>query len=156
MKELNKDFFKRDTLDVAKDLVGKILCVDNTCARITEVEAYKQDKASHARKRTKRSELMFTSFGKVYVYLIYGMYYCLNFTSDVSAGAVLIRGLDLKGCDGPGKLCKVLGISKADNGLDIGSRFKVFDDGYVPKLRKSQRIGIKDDVHLKWRFFDNK
>lgn len=67
---------------VAKNLVGKILSVDKVKVRINETEAYKQDKASYAHKRTARSALMHDAYGYVYVYLIYGMHYCINFTTD--------------------------------------------------------------------------
>lgn len=154
MKHLEKSFFKQDTVEVAKQLVGKILQVDNIKTRIIEVEAYKQDKASHAYKRTPRSELMYTTYGHVYVYLVYGMYYCLNFTTDTKPGAVLIRAVDYPNCNGPGKLCKTLNITKKDNGVPIGDRFKLFDDNYKPKIIASERIGIKEDKHLKWRFID--
>lgn len=152
MKQLSKEFFKQDTVKVAKQLIGKILQVDNFKARIIEVEAYKQDKASHAFKKTPRSKLMFETYGHIYVYFIYGMYYCLNITTDSKPGAVLIRALDMKGCEGPGKLCKKLNITKKDNGVALGKRFKIFDDGYRPKITASERIGIKKDTHLKWRF----
>jgi DNA-3-methyladenine glycosylase len=153
LKEINQDFFKRDTLLVAKDLLGKIIKVDNIKARIVEVEAYKQDKASHARKKTKRSKLMFDTYGYVYVYLIYGMYYCLNFTTDTKPGAVLIRALDIENCNGPGKLCKYFKINKNDNGQIIGERIKLYDDNYKSKIKSSKRIGIKEDKHLLWRFY---
>ncbi len=156
MKRLTPEFFNQDTVKVAKQLVGKILQVDDVKARIIEVEAYKEDKASHAYKRTPRSELMYTTYGHVYVYFIYGMYHCLNFTADTSPGAVLIRALDLDGCDGPGKLCRRLNITKKDNGSVIGNRFKIFDDGYAPKIIASERIGISKDTHLKWRFREKK
>ena len=161
MKEINQDFFKRDTLIVARDLLGKILEIDGNKFRIIETEAYKQDKASHARKKTNRSKLMFETHGYVYVYLIYGMYYCLNFTSDIKPGAVLIRAIyplnkklfPASSFFGPGKLCKQLNITKLDNGKKIGERIKLFDDDFKPKINKSERIGIKDDKHLLWRFF---
>ncbi len=153
MRELDINFFKKDAVFVAKNLVGKILCIDGVCSRILDVEAYKDDEASHARKRTPRSEIMFDSFGKVYVYLIYGMYHCLNFTCDINGpGAVLIRRLDMQNCDGPGKLCSALNISKKDNNTFIGSRFKIFDDNFKAKVVAKKRIGIKNDTHLLWRF----
>lgn len=152
MKQLSKSFFNQDTVKVAKQLVGKILQVDDVMARIIEVEAYKQDRASHAFKKTPRSSIMFDTYGHVYVYFIYGMYHCLNFTTDSKPGAVLIRALDYPNCDGPGKLCRTLHISKKDNGVSIGGRFKIFDDGYKPKIVALERIGISKDTHLKWRF----
>src|SRR3989338_6589366 len=78
MKELNKEFFSKDTLEIAKNLIGKVIEVNNFKARIIEVEAYKQDEASHAFTKTSRSQLMYETYGHVYVYLIYGIYYCLN------------------------------------------------------------------------------
>lgn len=152
MKQLRKDFFKRDTVVVAKELIGKILQVDSKKLRITETEAYKQDKASHAYKKTQRSKLMYETYGYVYVYLIYGMYYCLNFTTDTKPGAVLIRGVE--GINGPGKVCEFFKITKKDNGSKIGQRIKLLDDGYKPKICRSQRIGITKDTHLKWRFYE--
>lgn len=150
MKQLSKEFFNRDTIVVARELVGKLLSVDGKKFRITETEAYKTDKASHARVKTERSALMFDTYGHVYVYLIYGMYYCLNFTTDSTPGAVLIRGVE--GVDGPGKLCRMLKITKKDNGNAIGGRIKVYDDHYKLKVKRTERIGIKNDKHLKWRF----
>jgi len=153
MKQLKKEFFNRDTVIVAKELVGKILSVDNIKARIIEVEAYKNDKASHAHKLTPRSKIMFDTHAHIYIYLIYGMYHCLNITTDSKPGAILIRALDYPGCQGPGKLCKTLNITKKDNYQILGKRFKAFDDGFKAKIKSSQRIGIKKDKHLKWRFF---
>ncbi|MGV8141218.1 MAG: DNA-3-methyladenine glycosylase [Candidatus Woesearchaeota archaeon] len=153
MKQLSKEFFHRDTVIVAKELVGKILQVGNVKARIIEVEAYKDDKASHARTNTPRSKIMYDTYGHVYVYFIYGMYHCLNITTDSGPGAVLIRALDYPGCDGPGRLCKNLGVTLKDNGLILGGRFKVFDDGFRPDVFSSGRIGIRLDTHLKWRFY---
>jgi DNA-3-methyladenine glycosylase len=156
MKELDKEFFNRDTVIVAKGLVGKILQVDDVRARIMETEAYKDDLASHARIKTPRSKLMYDTYGYIYVYFIYGMYHCLNITTDSRPGAVLIRSVDYPGCSGPGKLCKVLKITTKDNGKALGERFKVLDDGQNFKVKKSERVGIRQDKHLEWRFFMDK
>ncbi len=153
MKQLSKEFFNRDTVVVAKELIGKILQVDNIRARILEVEAYKEDLASHARTKTPRSKIMFDTHGHIYVYFIYGMYHCLNITTDSKPGAILIRAIDYPGCSGPGKLCKTLNITRKDNGLELGGRFKILDDGFIAKIKKSERIGIKEDKHLLWRFY---
>src|SRR3989344_4987820 len=172
MKEPPHDFFARDTVTVAQDLLGKIISINGMLARIVETEAYGRDPASHAYTRTERSALMYDTHGHVYVYLIYGMYWCLNFTSDKDeAGAVLIRAVEpLIGietmkknrktekitdlCSGPGKLCSALGIDKQYNGLQLGKEIKVFDDGFkVSKIAASSRIGIKDALELQWRFF---
>ena len=141
-------------------------------ARIVETEAYGRDQASHAFKRTERSKIMFDTHGHVYVYLIYGMYACLNFTTEKKeAGAVLIRAVEpLQGielmkknrkiekienlCSGPGKLCQALNITRKLNGLKLGQEIKVYDDGFqVNNIRTSSRIGIKDALDLQWRFY---
>ncbi len=97
MQKLPKDFFAPDTEIVAKSLIGKIIKVWDKYWVITETEAYKHncDEASHAYgRKTERNKYMYDTYGFVYVYLIYGMHYCLNFTSDkVKPGAVLIRGV---------------------------------------------------------------
>ena len=177
MKPLPASFFARDTVTVAKELLGKIISVNGMQARIVETEAYGRDPASHAYKRTERSSLMFDTYGRVYVYLIYGMYWCLNITTEKNqAGAVLIRAVEpISGieamkknrkktdqhnlCSGPGKLCSALGIDKKFNGLKLGKEMAVFDDGFkFQKVSTSSRIGIKDSLDLQWRFFieDNK
>ena len=153
MIELDKEFFNQDTIKVARSLVGKILQVDNIKARIIEIEAYKDDNASHARTKTPRSKIMYDTYGHIYVYLIYGMYHCLNITTDSKPGAVLIRAIDYPDCDGPGKLCQKLNITKKDNGAALGMRFRILDDDFKPKILRSERIGIKQDKHLKWRFY---
>jgi DNA-3-methyladenine glycosylase len=172
MKQLSKDFFARDTVKVAQDLLGKIIFVNGFLGRIVETEAYGKDLASHAFKKTDRSVLMFDTHGHVYVYLIYGMYNCINFTTEKNGpGAVLIRAVEplnkieeLKKirktdkinnlCSGPGKLCMAFGINRDFNGLELGSEVKVYDEGFeVSSIGKSSRIGIKDALHLEWRFF---
>jgi DNA-3-methyladenine glycosylase len=156
MRELSRKFFKRNTVKVARELVGKIMQIDGRSARITETEAYTTDKASHARFKTERSKLMHETYGYIYVYFIYGMYYCLNVTTDIKPGAVLIRGIDLENCNGPGKLCREMNITKQDNGVIIGNRIKFFDDGQLAVVKCSSRIGIKQDTHLLWRFYIDK
>ncbi|MEK6940255.1 MAG: DNA-3-methyladenine glycosylase [Nanoarchaeota archaeon] len=172
MKELSPSFFARNTVIVAQELLGKIISVGGMQARIVETEAYGRDPASHAYTRTERSQLMYDTHGHVYVYLIYGMYWCLNFTSDKNeAGAVLIRAVEpLSGiekmkknrqtedihnlCSGPGKLCSALGIDKNYNGIKLGKELKIYDDGSrMVKIARSSRIGIKDALELQWRFF---
>ena len=160
MKELNKEFFSKETLEIAKNLIGKVIEVNNFKARIIEVEAYKQDEASHAFTKTSRSQLMYETYGHVYVYLIYGIYYCLNFTTEKNGvGAVLIRALeplnvtDKKLYSGPGKLCKALGINKTYNGSKIGEKIKIYDDGTKFEIKNSKRIGITKAKDLEWRFY---
>lgn len=111
------------------------------------------DKASHASHgRTPRTEIMFGPSGRLYVYLIYGMYYCLNIITEREnyPAAVLIRGLKpvvgITGkTDGPGKLCRELSISKQDNGLNIVKSQKIFIIDIGTKSKKiisGPRIGV--------------
>ena len=119
--KLTADFFENDALWVAENLLGKILVRrfdDGETQRyiITETEAYcgEEDIACHAAKgRTKRTEVMYQQGGSIYVYLIYGMYWLLNFVTgkENQPQAVLIRGL--KGIDGPGRVGKILQLDKS-------------------------------------------
>jgi len=137
MKQLHKHFFSPDTEIVAKNLLGKLIKVWNKEGIIFETEAYKWncDEASHAFwKKTQRNRLMYETYWFVYVYLIYWIHYCLNFTSDkTQPGAVLIRWVkDLKTWkiyDGPGKVTKFFQIDKSFNWLNLenNSKIKVFD-----------------------------
>lgn len=171
MNQLSQSFFAENTVEVAKDLLGKIIDVNGIQGRIVETEAYTTDKASHAYTKTERSKLMYDTHGYVYVYFIYGMYWCLNFTTEKEKpGAVLIRAVEpLKKidlmkqrrgttditnlCSGPGKLCQAFNITQAFNGKPVGKELKLFDDGFQGTIAASSRIGIKDALHLQWRFF---
>lgn len=127
MPKLNADFFTRDVLDVAPEILGKSLVRrfdDGTIQKhiITEVEAYRgsDDLACHASKgRTSRTEIMFQNGGLVYVYLIYGMYWMLNIVTAKKniPQAVLLRGIE--GFNGPGKLSKALKIDKSFYGENL-------------------------------------
>lgn len=121
-KILPTRFFDRPTLIVAKDLLGKFLVrkigQEEVAAMITEVEAYvgSHDLASHAsRGKTKRTEVMFGKAGYWYVYLIYGMYHCLNIVTEKEGypAAILIRSV--AGIKGPGRVCRYFRISKEFN-----------------------------------------
>ncbi|EKD64189.1 MAG: 3-methyladenine DNA glycosylase, partial [uncultured bacterium] len=82
---LSRDFFERNTLDVARELLGKFMVFNGKVGRITEVEAYigQDDPACHAaRGMTPRNRVMFGQGGFSYVYFIYGMYHCLNFVTE--------------------------------------------------------------------------
>ncbi|MEK6764109.1 MAG: DNA-3-methyladenine glycosylase [Nitrospirota bacterium] len=127
---LPRAYFNRPTLTVARSLVGKYLvrCIDGKeiAGKIIEVEAYvgSQDKACHASKgRTQRTEVMFGPAGVAYVYLIYGMYHCLNVVTEGEEfpSAVLIRAIELNGelIDGPGRLCRALQIDRRLNRVDL-------------------------------------
>ncbi len=157
---LRKDFFERPAVNVAKELLGKYLVVKRggrfLAGKIVETEAYvgPEDKASHAYggKRTKRTSVMFEEAGKLYVYLIYGMYHCLNVVTDRKGfpSAVLIRGV--KGVvgtdkllDGPGKVCREFGITREDSGLDATKSSEIYfvDLGEKPKeIISTPRIGV--------------
>ena len=177
LKQIPKRFFDQDTIKIAKKLLGKVLRYGKTSGIITEVEAYKGpdegDEASHAFRKTKRSELMYNSYGKFYVYFIYGNYFCVNVTTEKDKpGAVLIRSLKpLTGIrlmmkrrktkdidnltNGPGKLCQALGITKKLNGTDVNDKARILDGIKIKQsdIKSSSRIGIKKATHFKWRFF---
>jgi DNA-3-methyladenine glycosylase len=156
---IGTDFFSRDVLIVAPELIGKNLCRRGNTGFvesyiITEVEAYRgtDDLACHASKgRTPRTEVMFGEGGHIYVYLIYGMYWMLNFVTGQKNDpqAVLIRGL--KGCNGPGKLTRLLGIDKSFYGEDLSasSRIWVEETGLSPIIETNPRIGV-DYAGAEW------
>ncbi len=159
MKQLPKRFFERDSVAVAPDLLNKLLMISGTSARITEVEAYTQDDpASHSyRGRTKRTEVMFGPAGHLYVYFVYGMYYCANIVTGAEGDgqAVLIRaviceGIDPRSTNGPGKLCRVLGIDMTFNGAKVIVR----DDGVPPPREPliTPRIGLTKAIDLPRRW----
>jgi DNA-3-methyladenine glycosylase len=172
MPFLKTDFFSRDAITVARDLIGTRLVVGRCEARIVETEAYTTDAASHAVTRRHQSLIMQQTFGYVYVYFIYGMYYCLNFTADQHGpGAVLIRAAEpLAGIDlmktrrktdtvhqlasGPGKLCQALAIDLSFNRKRIGAQIKVKAREGEPQISTSTRVGISQAIDLHWRFFE--
>ncbi|MDN3030780.1 MAG: DNA-3-methyladenine glycosylase [Candidatus Tisiphia sp.] len=159
-----KSFYERDTLIVSQELLGKVLCFGNIEARIIETEAYvgEDDPSCHAaRGITPRTKLMYGSAGNAYVYLIYGMYYCLNIVTEKPGfpAAVLIRGVyqykpSAVLLDGPGKLCRTLGINKTQNGQDMTSNqsFCVIDVGDTPQFITTPRIGISKGTDKLWRY----
>jgi len=164
-QRLLREFFVRDVLVVAPELLGKILvCRVNDeflRYRITETEAYRgiEDLACHASKgRTARTEAMFHKGGAVYVYLIYGMYWMLNFVTgnENEPQAVLIRGID--GLYGPGRITRKLHIDKTfyDEDLVVSPRIWVEDDGYKPAYQTAARIGVDYAGEWKdraWRYY---
>ena len=149
-KVLNKEFFNRDTLKVAKELLGKFLVrvyKDKTIALIiNEVEAYNgpNDKASHASKgRTERNKIMFDKAGYWYLYFVYGMYWMLNITTGPKnyPAAILIRGAEK--FDGPGKLTKYLKLDKKFNELPAGRKSGLWIEDRGIKIKPSQIIKLK-------------
>lgn len=153
-KALTEEFFDRPTLEVTRDLLGKLLCRRMEAGvrrlRVAEVEAYDgpQDKACHAhRGRTPRNEVMFGPAGKWYVYLCYGMHWMLNAVTGPSdfPAAVLIRGcLEVTG---PGRLTKNLEVDRRQDREDISRSTGLWieDDGLWvmdEEIERTPRIGI--------------
>ena len=195
MHILTQDFFARDTVTVAQELLGKHLVRtlpdgSRISVVITETEAYvgSIDKACHAYgyKHTPRTQTMFAPPGTAYIYLIYGMYHCLNLVTEPEGEpcAVLIRGaapaenVDIIsknrfGCkykdmsayqrkhflNGPGKLCKALALTRAEDGMNILSpdcSLYLLDAPPVAEYHIGPRIGIdyaEEAVHFPWRFW---
>jgi DNA-3-methyladenine glycosylase len=159
MEKLPRTFYDRDPIAVARDLLGKHLVhvsegVERV-GRIVEVEAYlgPHDRAAHsARGLTERTKIMFGPPGHAYVYLIYGMYYCMNVVTQPEgvASAVLLRALEpvrnVAGrTQGPGLLCQAMHIDKRLNGHDLLSDdFYVADPGAPADVTivRRPRIGV--------------
>jgi DNA-3-methyladenine glycosylase len=197
VERLSRAFYERDSLTVARDLLGKrlirvgagerVAVGERLAGFICETEAYggPDDPASHAYRRTGRSAIMYGLPGFSYVYFIYGAHYCLNVVTDPDgvAGAVLIRALipgenlaemrrrrglsqalpanPLRGvADGPGKLCRALGITLEENGLDLTQSDSLFieEGAEVPEgqVEATPRVGVGGDEEARsrpWRFY---
>jgi DNA-3-methyladenine glycosylase len=137
---LPRAYFNRPTVQVARSLIGKYLVrmIDGRmlAGKIIEVEAYvgSEDKACHASKgRTQRTDVMFGPAGVAYVYLIYGMYHCLNVVTEREEfpSALLIRAIEIDGklIDGPGRLCRAMQIDRSLNRADLTmGEFLWFED----------------------------
>jgi DNA-3-methyladenine glycosylase len=178
------NWLARPSTEVSPDLIGCTLVrqfSDGSLLRATivETEAYGfDDPACHAyRRRTQRNEVMFGSAGYTYVYLIYGLYYCLNIVTDRDevASAVLIRALQLDSVPswvnlptrskpyriaaGPGKLCNVMQIDRSLNGqvLALGQPLWLEHrpPEFVPDLIQTTRIGLTQGADLPWRWYLN-
>jgi len=174
---LGKKFFAKPTVELAKALLGKCFVFGDLKGKIVETEAYlyRDDPACHAsRNRTARNEAMFGPAGNIYVYLIYGMYHCMNIVSGKTneGEAVLIRalepiqGMDLmrerRGtakienlCNGPGKLAQAFGITKEHNNLSLlsGREMQLHDSSEKPEVQVSGRVGLTVGRELQLRFF---
>ena len=165
MVRLSEEFYRRECLEVARDLVGKVL-VHQTPAgtlrlRISETEAYcgETDTACHAHKgRTGRTEVLYMEAGTIYIYLCYGMHWLLNIVTGEAEDpqAVLIRAC--VDAPGPGKLTKRLGITgELNRGSVLTSReLLIEDDGFVCAIKTDKRVGIgyasPEDQDRLWRF----
>ena len=157
---LGPEFFDRDTMAVARDLLGKVLVREidgkRLWGRLVEVEAYlgPDDLAAHSSggRRSPRNEVMYGPPGHAYVYFTYGMHHCLNFVTRPEGipQAVLVRALEpgpgVGRCGGPGLVCRVFGIDRNLNGVAlIPPTLYVVDDKAPPRLvYATPRIGIGD------------
>ncbi len=167
---LKREFYNRNTLEVAKDLLGYKLCRNFNgkilSGIIVETEAYTQDDPScHAfRGKTPRSITLFKKPGLAYVYFTYGMHHCFNVVTEKEevAGAVLIRAIDpsapLSDTNGPAKLCREMNITKELNEIDLTNKksplwiekgINVCENQIVT----TKRIGIKQAADYPWRFY---
>ena len=169
--KLKRQFFQRPTLEVARNLIGKVLVRRvrgrNLAGKIVETEAYvgPHDLACHASKgKTSRTSIMFEAGGCAYVYMIYGFYFCLNAVTEAEdyPAAVLIRAVepldhlnvmrkfrkypdrDTNIASGPGKLCMAMGIDKTLNGEDLTGDTLWIEDRRleVGRIVVSPRIGV--------------
>ena len=158
---LDYDFYHRPCLEVARDLVGKVLVHKGTRLRISETEAYcgEADTACHAHKgRTKRTEVLYADAGTIYIYLCYGVHWLLNIiTGDVDdPQGVLIRAC--VDAEGPGKLTKKLGITGELNRKNAVTSESLWieDDGFQCEIALDKRVGIgyasQEDQDRLWRF----
>jgi len=179
--KLPRSFYNRPTLDVARDLIGKVLVHNRrgirTSGIIVEVEAYvgESDPACHAAPGpTRRNAPLYGRPGHAYVYLNYGVHWLVNAVTEAegSPAAVLIRALEpLDGipamqrrrarrvpihdlCKGPGNLTKAMGITQAQNREDLcGGRLYIEDRGLPPpeEISWGPRIGITVGTERRWR-----
>ncbi|MDR1255372.1 MAG: DNA-3-methyladenine glycosylase [Puniceicoccales bacterium] len=170
MPVLDVSFYSRDTLVVARELLGQVLCRSTGTAtlrgRVVETEGYTpDDPASHSfRGRTGRTEAMFQRPGTAYIYFIYGMYHCLNIVTEREnfGSAVLIRALEglggLSEANGPGKLCRAMGIGMEHNGCDVTCESgKIWVERDAPisaeDVVQTTRIGIRRAANYPRRFY---
>jgi DNA-3-methyladenine glycosylase len=157
---LTREFYIRDVLDVAPDLIGKELIIRSENFSflryvVTEVEAYRgvEDKACHASKgRTKRTEVMYHEGGKIYVYFVYGMHWMLNIVAgeENNPQAALIRGIE--GFKGPGKLTRALNINGSfyAEDLTVSDRIWIEGNSRPYNYKTGPRIGI-DYAGFPWK-----
>jgi len=181
LKILPRKFYQRDTVKVAKELLGKTLVRKigdkKLSGIIIETEAYrgKNDPASHAsHKKTERNKAMFDQVGISYVYFTYGMYFMFNVVAkskNQNAGAVLIRGIqpqdginimkknrncndELNITNGPGKLTQAMKITKKQYGVDLTKKAELYISAgiKVKNILQKPRIGISSGTEKLWNF----
>jgi DNA-3-methyladenine glycosylase len=170
MPVLYSDFFARDTVTVARELIGTTMVIGRCRCRIVETEAYTTDAASHSVTRRHKAAIMRETFAHIYVYKIYGVHYCLNFTTERNGvGAVLIRAAEPSAgisrmvkrrgtedqrrlLNGPGRLCQALGIDATCSGRPLGREIKLLVAESTPQIVAGPRIGITKALDLEWRF----
>jgi DNA-3-methyladenine glycosylase len=180
---LTREDLAVDPLDAARLLLGSVLESHSpqgiVAVRLVEVEAYRggDDPASHCyRGRTPRNEVMFGPAGHMYVYFVYGMHFCANIVSltDGVPGAVLLRaGEVIEGMDlarvrrptarndselakGPARLTGVLGIDRAQNGVDLtapDATVRIYQGDPVSEIRSGPRVGVAVAMDVPWRFW---
>lgn len=168
---LPAEFYARDPVVVARDLIGKQLAVQGVGGVIVETEAYgPDDPASHSFRGLKNANAtMFGPPAHAYVYRSYGVHWCLNFVC-LPASAVLIRAIQpvldietmqerrgtadpLKLCSGPGRLCAALAIERSHDGLPLtAAPFQLFDARAITDISVGKRVGITKGIDTLWRF----
>ena len=161
MKRLDYEFYYRPCVEVARDLVGKVLVHEGKFLRISETEAYWgiSDTACHASKgKTKRTEVLWADAGTVYVYLCYGIHWMMNVITGEEGDP---QGVLIRACveaEGPGKLTKKLGITGEQNRENAITSPKIWigDDGFCCEVETDKRVGIgyasQEDQDKLWRF----
>ncbi|MFC3894781.1 DNA-3-methyladenine glycosylase [Lentzea rhizosphaerae] len=178
-RQLTREELAVDPVDAAQLLLGSFLEAGGVRVRIVEVEAYRggDDPASHCyRGKTPRNEVMFGPAGHLYVYFVYGMHFCANVVSltDGVPGAVLLRaGEVVSGEDiafsrrpasrsaaelakGPARLCKVLGLDRAQNGVDLASPdspVRLYAGEPAEQVFSGPRVGVAVAMDVPWRFW---
>lgn len=170
-ERMSVEFFRREAVSVAADLLGVRLILDGVGGIIVETEAYRRDdEASHSfRGMTKANSAMFSEPARAYIYRSYGLHWCLNFVCE-EGSAVLIRALqptdaievmeerrgiaDLRRlCAGPGNLCQALSITGAMNEWPLLAQpFSLQMPTQKPVIVNGPRIGITKAVDQPWRF----
>jgi DNA-3-methyladenine glycosylase len=174
-RKITRAFYARDTLTVARELIGLYLVHADggtrRVGRIVETEAYRgpEDLAAHSsRGRTQRTEVMFGPPGHAYVYFIYGFWNCLNVVTEAAGvpHAVLLRALEpVAGIEdrtwGPGLLCRAMHIDRSLNGADLCGNVLWLErppaPSRAPRIARGPRIGVDyagEWARRPWRFYD--